>query len=37
MTNNVFLIYGVIATVLMLVGLGITVWEFNRGAPSDQK
>ena len=37
MTDNVFLIYGMIATVLMLVGLGLTFWEFTRGAPNDQK
>jgi hypothetical protein len=37
MTDNTFLIYGIIATVLMLVGLSLTIWEFTRGAPNDQK
>jgi hypothetical protein len=37
MTDNVFLIFGIIATVLMLMGLGLTIWEFTRGAPNDQK
>jgi hypothetical protein len=37
MTDNVFLIYGIIATVLMLVGLGLTIWEFTCGEPNDQK
>jgi len=37
MTDNTFLIYGIIATALMLVGLGLTIWEFTRGASNDQK